>query len=171
MEQVRASVKHSFGVRLTESPSDGSVRVRDIAANTPAAQAGVPRAGDVLLQLSVVPSPGSSSARHRGGQHSPTDGAAGVGAGAGAGPSATAAAAALSMRRDREVLKIDLEPYPTASGGAGGIAALHAHAAVIKQSLKVRYRMRAMSARAQLHVRHTLRSPVRAQPVASAQLR
>jgi hypothetical protein len=164
---VRASVKHSFGVRLTESPSDGSVRVRDIAANTPAAQAGVPRAGDVLLQLSVVPSPGSSSARHRGGQHSPTDGAAGVGAG----PTATAAAAALSMRRDREVLKIDLEPYPTASGGAGGIAALHAHAAVIKQSLKVRYRMRAMSARAQLHVRHTLRSPVRAQPVASAQLR
>jgi hypothetical protein len=153
MEQVRASVKHSFGVRLTESPSDGSVRVRDIAANTPAAQAGVPRAGDVLLQLSVVPSPGSSSARHRGGQHSPTDGAAG----AGAGPAA--AAAALSMRRDREVLKIDLEPYPTASGGAGGIAALHAHAAVIKQSLKVRYRMRAMSARAQLHVRHTLRKP------------
>jgi hypothetical protein len=167
MEQVRASVKHSFGVRLTESPSDGSVRVRDIAASTPAALAGVPRAGDVLLQLSVVPSPGSSSARHRGGQHSPTDGAAGVGAG----PTATAAAAALSMRRDREVLKIDLEPYPTASGGAGGIAALHAHAAVIKQSLKVRYRMRAMSARAQLHVRHTLRSPVRAQPVASAQLR
>jgi hypothetical protein len=152
---VRASVKHSFGVRLTESPSDGSVRVRDIAANTPAAQAGVPRAGDVLLQLSVVPSPGSSSARHRGGQHSPTDGAAG----AGAGPTAAAAAAALSMRRDREVLKIDLEPYPTASGGAGGIAALHAHAAVIKQSLKVRYRMRAMSARAQLHVRHTLRKP------------
>eukprot|EP01047_Picozoa_sp_COSAG01_P020827 COSAG01_NODE_1191_length_11314_cov_59.567722_10_plen_161_part_00 len=157
--QVRASVKHSFGVRLTESPSDGSVRVRDIAANTPAAQAGVPRAGDVLLQLSVVPSPGSSSARHRGGQHSLTDGAAG------AGP--TAAATALSMRRDREVLKIDLE-HPPASGGAGGITALHAHAAVIKQSLKVRYRMRAMSARAQLHVRHTLRSPVRVHPVASA---
>ena len=52
---VRASVKESFGVGLTENPIDGSVRIK--SAPSPGSASGTaagPRAGDRLLMLSLV---------------------------------------------------------------------------------------------------------------------
>lgn len=130
---VRASTKHTFGVRLTESPSDGSVRIRGIASNSPASQAGVPCAGDVLLQLSCVPLPDmAGGGTWCSNMDSTTDD--------------SAVSQESRFRSACDVLKINLEPP------GGGIKSLHSQAAVIKRSLKVRYRMRAVSARRQLDV-------------------